>query len=147
MSRRNFLVTRLFNSCVKQLVLRYSCEYNHYARRHGWHGLKTRVTAIFFAILLGAHLSFGQQAPDVAIAPFVDDQTLIVVRIDAGRVDPHAMLDWCTDRLAARQVARAGINAFRKSWQIRADRSSALLTAVRNCRVPYLYWILSQSDF
>jgi hypothetical protein len=89
----------------------------------------------------------AQQSPDWAIAPFVDDQTLVVVRIDAANVNPSAVVDWMAAQLAARKVEQPGIDLVRRNWQPRAERAGALLTGLRNANAQHLYWLLSVSDF
>ncbi len=120
-------------------------------------GLQTRVTGkrhreLVVAFTLVALFGFigiarAQKSPDAAIAPFIDDQTLVVVRVDATRVNPQGVVDWIAGQLAEQKVEQPGIDLVRKAWQPRADRAGLLLTGLRNLNAPYLYWILSVSDF
>jgi hypothetical protein len=106
-----------------------------------------RALAVIAAVVFVCQFqSSAQEAPNAAIAPFVNDQSLFVMRIDAGRVNPIGMVDWMASKLAAEKVEQPGINAVRKNWQIRAERSTALLTGLRNANAPHLYWVLSVAD-
>jgi hypothetical protein len=105
----------------------------------------THFAAIFVALISTS--AWSQQTSDSAVAPFIDDQTLVVVRIDTEKVNPAGMIDWVTGKLAQQHVEQPGIDLLRRSWQPRVDRATTLLTGLRNANATRLYWILSVSDF
>lgn len=74
-----------------------------------------RIVAVMFALILvlpaSAAEKFDAEARARAIAPFIDEQTMIVAHVDLTRIDADGLLNWAveTGRLEAKEI-----EAFRR---------------------------------
>jgi hypothetical protein len=101
--------------------------------------------AIVAALLLMANTSIAQQT-DNAIAPFVDDQTLVVTRIDLAHVDPNSTLDWLVDRVKEQGLDQASCDMLRRWWKPSFDKWGGLMTDARAAGVKRAYWLMTLQD-
>lgn len=87
------------------------------------------------------------RADDSAISPFVNDQTLVVVRFDVKTLDPAATLQSCGKLLAERGDDPQRVAAMQNVWQQRADNAQTLVKGLQKAGATHLYWLLSATDF
>jgi prepilin-type processing-associated H-X9-DG protein len=107
--------------------------------------IKSLAASIVLLAFAGAALA--QQASDVVIAPFVDSQTIVVVRADTSDVKASSLLDWILSGVGQQNVPAPMVDALRRAWQPTAGRLDQMLDGLAKAKVNRIYWIGRLSDF
>ncbi|HEY2585530.1 MAG TPA: hypothetical protein VGI81_07195 [Tepidisphaeraceae bacterium] len=97
------------------------------------------------ALLFVANTSIAQQTDD-AVAPFVDAQTLVVTRVELGRVDPNGALGWLIERVKEQGLDQASCDMLRRWWKPSFDKWGGLMMEARDAGVKRAYWLLTLPD-
>jgi len=103
----------------------------------------TKTILMIAAVML---LARAVRADDTAISPFVNDQTLIVVRFDLKNLDPSASLQLCGKLLADRGDDAQHVALTKGLWQHRTDNAQKLLKGLQEAGAAHLYWLISPAD-
>ena len=98
------------------------------------------------SLMLLSSAARAAQSGNTDIAPFVDDQTLVIVRVEVAQSDPAAALDWLVEGMKQQNVEQPFIDVFRRQWKPAADRSGQFLSALKKAGVKRVYWVLSLQD-
>jgi prepilin-type processing-associated H-X9-DG protein len=86
------------------------------------------------------------ESPDAVISPFVDSQTIVVVRADT-HLKASETLNWMLDGVRQQNVQPPMIDALRRAWQPGVDRLDRMLDGLAKAKVSRIYWIANLSDF
>jgi len=80
------------------------------------------------------------------ISPFIDDQTIAVVRCDLAHGDVKAMLDWYAGQIQQQKLSQAEIDALVKEVQDgKNSKPVQVIEALRQAKVIYI--VISAEDF
>lgn len=107
----------------------------------GAHFLLAGIAALLFV----ANSSIAQQTDD-AIAPFVDEGTLVVMRAELAPIDPNAVLDWLVASVQEEGLDPARRDMLRRWWKPYFDKWGGLPTGARDGGVKRAYWLLTLQD-
>jgi prepilin-type processing-associated H-X9-DG protein len=97
------------------------------------------------ALLFIVNTSIAQQTDDV-IAPFVDAETLAVVRADLANVDANVVLDWLVAGTEQQGLDAPTREMLRRWWKPSFDRWGGLMTEARDAGAKRAYWLLNLQD-
>lgn len=97
------------------------------------------------ALLLMASTSIAQQTDDT-VAPFVNDETLIVTRVDLAHIDPNGVLDWLIEQVKDQGLDQASCDMLRRWWKPSFDKWGGLMTDARAAGATRAYWLLTLQD-
>src|SRR5579864_187919 len=82
----------------------------------------------------------AQQSQDAVVAPFVDSQTIVVVRADT-HLKASETLDWVLNGVRQENAQVPMIDALRRTWQPGVDRLDHMLEGLAKAKVNRIYWI------
>ncbi|MDB5298852.1 MAG: hypothetical protein JWO87_515, partial [Phycisphaerales bacterium] len=109
--------------------------------------MRPRIPVAVIALsLLLTPLARAENRNDAAIAPFMNDQTLVVIRVDLPDLDPPATLEWAAGILKQQNVDRATIDLLRKWWKPPMDRSGEFIAQLQKAGAKRVYWMLTLSE-
>jgi prepilin-type processing-associated H-X9-DG protein len=97
-------------------------------------------------LLVLAAAGRAQQSADAAIAPFVDSQTIVVVRANTADVRASSLLDWSLSGVGQQNFPAPMVDALRRAWQPAAGRLDQMLDGLARAKVNRIYWIGRLSD-
>lgn len=103
------------------------------------------VLAVVAASLFVANSSIAQQADD-AIAPFVDSETLVVMRAELGRIDENALADLLIDTVKDPGLDAPQRDMLRRWWRSWAAIGEGPASDFREAGVKRAYWVLTLQD-
>jgi hypothetical protein len=106
----------------------------------------TNLLAASLLLIAFAAAARAQQSPDAAVAPFVDSQTIAVVRANTN-LKASDTLDWVLNGARQENVQAPMIDALRRAWQPGVDRLDRMLEGLAKAKVTRVYWIARLSDF
>jgi hypothetical protein len=105
------------------------------------------VRMLLLVVLIVCDVGLRVRADDAAVAPFVDDQTLVIVRLDLIQLDSQKILNWGLSKVAEKGTDAATIDLIRSMWTARIHRSVEFQSAMRNAGAKRMYCVLSVADF
>lgn len=107
--------------------------------------IRTSIWVFALCILTVAPARAGGQG-DGAIAPYIGDTTVAVVRFDVARLNPQATLDWMATALKEQNVDAPHLDYFRRWQQPMVDRYQQFLSQLQQAGVKRAYWVVSLED-
>jgi prepilin-type processing-associated H-X9-DG protein len=109
--------------------------------------MRIRIPLLVIALsIVFTHAAHAEDRGDAAIAPFMDDQTLVVVRVNLPGVDPQATLEWAAAILKQQNVDQGTIALLRKWWKPPMDRYGEFISQLQKAGAKRVYWMLTLSD-
>lgn len=109
--------------------------------------MRIRIPLLVIALsIVFTHAAHAEDRGDAAIAPFMDDQTLVVIRVDLPGLDPQATLEWAAGILKQQNVDQGTIELLRKWWKPPMDRYGEFISQLQKAGAKRVYWMLTLSD-